>query len=79
MLSKIMKKRLAILVLIFGCLLVIAAFIVNPTGEIHYSVMVIFSLCLGFSAGMVGVEFKVDLEKIKLLSEGKDVTGLDTE
>ncbi len=55
-----MEKWFGLAIGSFGCLLLTAALIIEPTGEIHASVLTAFSLCLGFSATMFGFKIKSD-------------------
>ncbi len=42
---------------IFGCLLIVAAFIVPPTGEIHPSVLTAFGEMLTFAGAVLGIDY----------------------
>ncbi|MCM1034554.1 MAG: hypothetical protein NC038_03440 [Paludibacter sp.] len=53
-----MKSRLATAMSIFGCSLLVAAFIVKPTGEIHSSVLTAFASTLTYSAALFGINMK---------------------
>ena len=63
----IMKKgHLSLIGLLFGCMLVTAAFIVKPTGEISPSVLSAFAGCLVYSGALMGVDLKyTELEEKK--------------
>lgn len=49
---------LAVSMAVFGCLLIIAAFIVPPTGEIHPSVLTAFGEILTFSGAVLGIDYR---------------------
>ncbi len=55
-----MEKWLAIAMCIFGCTLLTAAMIIEPTGEIHSSILTAFGMCIGFSATLFGFKIKTD-------------------
>lgn len=42
---------------IFGCLLIVAAFVVPPTGEIHPSVLTAFGEILTFAGAVLGIDY----------------------
>ena len=48
---------LAVVMAIFGCLMIVAAFIVPPTGEIHPSVLTAFGEVLTFAGTVVGIDY----------------------
>lgn len=56
MTRKSLQCYLATGVCIFGCLLLIASFVINPTGEIHSSVLAIFGEIEGTSLALFGIE-----------------------
>ena len=43
---------------LFGCGMIIAAFIVPPTGEIHPSVLTAFGEILTFAGAVMGIDYK---------------------
>jgi len=47
----------AFLLVIFGCGLLVAGFIVSPTGEIHSSVNVAFGEILTFAGALLGIDY----------------------
>lgn len=53
-----MKRKLALTMTLFGCALIVAAFIVRPSGEIHPSVMGAYATTLTYAAGLFGFDFK---------------------
>ncbi len=58
-----MKKWLALGISVFGCCLLIAAFIVHPTGEIHASILTAFASCLTYSGALFGIDLKLGGKK----------------
>lgn len=48
---------LAVAMAIFGCLLIVAAFVVPPTGEIHPSVLTAFGEILTFAGAVLGIDY----------------------
>ena len=48
---------LAVCMAVFGCFLIIAAFIVPPTGEIHPSVLTAFGEILTFAGTVLGIDY----------------------
>lgn len=53
-----MKSKLATAMSIFGCSLLIAAFVVRPTGEIDGSVLTAYATTLTYSAALFGINLK---------------------
>lgn len=47
----------AICLVVFGCLLITAAFIIPPTAEIHPSVLTAFGEILTFAGAVIGVDY----------------------
>ena len=47
----------AVILVIFGCAMLTAAFIVNPTGEIHGSVLGAFGEILSFAGACLGFDY----------------------
>ena len=60
---------LACTMAIFGCLMIIAGFIVPPTGEIHPSVLAAFGEILTFAGAVLGVDYNY---KFKRFMHDKD-------
>ena len=58
---------LAVTMAIFGCIMIVAAFIVPPTGEIHPTVLTAFGELLTFAGAVLGIDynykFKIHKEK----------------
>ncbi|MBQ8939919.1 MAG: hypothetical protein IJ047_06805 [Paludibacteraceae bacterium] len=48
---------LAVSMAIFGCILIIVAFVVPPTGEIHPSVLTAFGEILTFAGAVLGIDY----------------------
>lgn len=69
------KLWLAVGLCIFGCLLLIAGFIVNPLGLIHQSVLIAFGEIMTFSGAILGINYMYQ-SKVKYLEmelEGKKI------
>ena len=62
---------LAVAMAIFGCLMIVAAFIAPPSGEIHPSVLTAFGEILTFSGTVMGIDYnyKSKTQSRKLQSE----------
>lgn len=43
--------------IVFGCVLLVAGFIVAPAGQIHDSVLVAFGEILTFAGGLLGIDY----------------------
>ena len=48
---------LAFVMALFGCVMIIAAFIVPPTGEIHPSIIAAFGEILTFAGAVLGIDY----------------------
>jgi hypothetical protein len=48
---------LAVSMAIFGCILIIVAFLVPPTGEIHPTVLTAFGEILTFAGTVTGIDY----------------------
>lgn len=48
---------LAVTMAIFGCIMIVAAFIVPPTGEIHPTVLTAFGEILTFAGAVLGIDY----------------------
>lgn len=48
----------AVAVTLTGCALLMAGFIVAPSGEIHQSVLIGFGECLTFAGSLLGIDYK---------------------
>lgn len=47
----------AVFLVVFGCAMLTAAFIVDPTGEIHGSVLAAFGEILSFAGAVLGFDY----------------------
>ena len=59
----------SIVLVAFGCILVALGFIVQPTGEIHPSVLTAFGEILTFAGAVIGVDYNY---KYKSERDNKD-------
>lgn len=48
---------LAVSMAVFGCVMIVAAFLVPPTGEIHPSVLTAFGEILTFAGAVLGIDY----------------------
>jgi hypothetical protein len=60
--------RIATILTIVGCLLLIGGFVVAPAGEIHSSVLVAFGEIMTFVAALLGINYTY---KVRELRSGK--------
>ncbi len=72
-----MKKFMEIYILLFGSGVAIAAFIVDPLGVIHSSVLWLTALCIITAASMECVELLKLLDFFKFRKEKEDGTCSD--
>lgn len=63
----------ALILVIVGCSLLIAGFIVNPLGVIHGTVLTAFGETCAFSGALFGVEYTYKY-KLKIAQEHKEKT-----
>lgn len=64
---------LAVFLVIVGCGLLIAGFIVSPTGQIHQSVLVAFGEVMTFAGAILGVDYHYRIgASLKRDSNGKE-------
>lgn len=59
----------SIVLVAFGCVLIALGFFVNPTGEIHPSVLTAFGEILTFAGAVIGVDYNY---KYKIDRDHKD-------
>ena len=55
-----MKKLqliLSVTLCTFGCMMLIAGFVIPPVGEIHHSVLIAFGEILTFSGSLIGIDY----------------------
>ena len=62
---------MSVLLVAFGCILILAGFIVNPTGEIHPSVLTAFGEILTFAGAVIGVDYNYKYKSEKSNKEDK--------
>lgn len=55
--SHTLQLVLAVLMVLFGIGLIVASFIVPPTGEIHSSVLVAYGETLTFAGSLLGIDY----------------------
>ena len=48
----------SVVLVAFGCLLILAGFLVKPIGEIHPSVLTAFGEILTFAGAVIGVDYR---------------------
>ena len=53
----------AIALCAFGCIMLVAGFIIQPVGEIHHSVLIAFGEILTFSGSLIGIDYKYRYKK----------------
>ncbi|MBR1564055.1 MAG: hypothetical protein IJ650_01770 [Paludibacteraceae bacterium] len=73
-----MKKFIEIWSIVFGSLIVVAGFVVDPTGVVHSSVLYVFAICIVNAAALEGVELLKVMDYFKLRKEDKNVTDSDS-
>ena len=57
---------LAVSMAIFGSVLIIVAFLVPPTGEIHPSVLTAFGEIATFSGALIGVDYRYRFKEFEI-------------
>ena len=62
---------MSVLLVVFGCLLILAGFIVKPTGEIHPSVLTAFGEILTFAGAVIGVDYNYKYKREQNNKEDK--------
>lgn len=68
----------AIILVAFGCGLLLAAFIVSPTGEIHPSVLTAFGEILTFAGALLGLDYSYRKRYINRLKD-EDTSNTENE
>ncbi|MGM9809741.1 MAG: hypothetical protein ACI30J_02600 [Paludibacteraceae bacterium] len=63
---------LAVSMAIFGCLMIVAAFLVPPTGEIHPSVLTAFGEILTFAGAVLGIDYNYKSKAQKTQSDDEE-------
>ena len=56
---------LAVCLVVFGCGLIAAAFIVPPTAEIHPSVLAAFGEILSFAGAVIGIDYSYKKSELR--------------
>ncbi len=64
-----MKKFIEIWSIVFGSAIVIAGFIIDPTGVIHSSVLYVFAICIVNAAALEGIDLLHLLDFFKYRKE----------
>lgn len=62
----------AVFLLIVGCGLLIAGFIINPRGEIHNSILVAFGEVLSFVGAIFGIDYSYKRKSKKDIDNNSD-------
>ena len=73
-----MKKFIEIWSIVFGSAIVIAGFIIDPTGVIHSSVLYVFAICIVNAAALEGIDLVRVLDFFKYRKGNSDVTDSDS-
>lgn len=63
---------LAVCMAIFGCCLIVCGFIVDPTGEIHPSVLTAFGEILTFAGAVIGIDYSYKAKILKHRDDEED-------
>lgn len=61
--SKQLQIVSAFICVVCGLLLIFAALIIEPKGEIHYSVLVAYGETLTFAGALLGIDYKYRYKK----------------
>ena len=64
-----MKKFIEIYSILFGSAIVVAGFVVDPTGVVHSSVLYVFAICVVNAAGLEGLDLLKVMDFFKLKSK----------
>ncbi len=72
-----MKKFIEIWSIVFGSAIVIAGFIIDPTGVIHSSVLYVFAICVVNSAALEGIDLLRVFDYFKIKKENSDGSEVD--
>ena len=72
-----MKKFIEIWSIVFGSLIVVAGFVVDPTGVVHSSVLYVFAICIVNAAALEGVELLKVMDYFKMRKGNSDVDSVD--
>ena len=73
------KKFIEIWSIVFGSLIVVAGFVVDPTGVVHSSVLYVFAICIVNAAALEGIDLLrvLDFFKYRARKEKEDVAESD--
>ena len=63
---------LAVSMAVFGCVMIVAAFLVPPTGEIHPSVLTAFGEILTFAGAVLGIDYNYKSKAPKDKSDNEE-------
>lgn len=66
------RKRSAAWLLLFGCLITSAGFIVDPLGDISDAVLLVFGQCLFYAGAVLGIDVVVSRRIRKQLEEDEN-------
>lgn len=72
-----MKNFIEIWSIVFGSLIVVAGFVVDPTGVVHSSVLYVFAICIVNAAALEGVELLKVMDYFKMRKGNSDVNSVD--
>ena len=72
-----MKRFIEIWSIVFGSAIVIAGFIIDPTGVIHSSVLYVFAICIVNAAALEGIDLLKVMDYFKLRKEKDNVDCVD--
>ena len=72
-----MKKFIEIWSIVFGSTIVIAGFIIDPTGVIHSSVLYVFAISIVNASALEGVDLLKILDYFKMRKGNSDVDSTD--
>jgi len=72
-----MKNFIEIWSVVFGSLIVVAGFVVDPTGVVHSSVLYVFAICIVNAAALEGVELLKVMDYFKMRKGNSDVDSVD--
>ena len=64
-----MKKFIEIWSIVFASLIVVAGFIVDPTGVVHSSVLYVFAICIVNAAALEGIDLLKVIDYFKYKTE----------
>lgn len=62
---------MSVILVVFGCIMITAGFIIKPIGEIHPSVLTAFGEILTFAGAVIGVDYNYKYKSGKSNKEDK--------